>query len=185
MLRLWPVMNVEGSDAGGSGVAAPEAKVAESPALVPAAPAAAKKPTVLRMQARAQGADRASLKTLSGELDAVRKTSAETKAALDTTAQELLTERFEVAFEAARIDPAYRDYARTKLGAINPKSAEGKKAVDDFAKAHPGMVMRAAQPSNPKSTWLDSALDKDKDGKSLAARMGRDMLEQTIDKLVQ
>jgi hypothetical protein len=183
---MWPVMNVEGGDQGGGGAAPVEPTKAADPAPAPA-PAPKVAPRVLRMQPKAAPADRASIKTISSELDTVRKTSEETKKALDTTAAELLTERFESAFDAARVKPAYRKFVRDNIGDINPRTDAGKKAIDDFVGRHPEIVLAAAAPKSPQSGWLDvdGALAKDKEGKSLASRMGRGMLEATLDKLVQ
>lgn len=98
---------------------------------------------------------------------------------------ELKGRDLDAAFSAAKIDPAYREFARSKIGDVDPKTDAGKKAIDDFARAHTAMLTPEAKAADPVSAWIDSTLAEDKKRTSLAAIMPRHELERTLANLVK
>lgn len=72
--------------------------------------------------------------------------------------------------EKAGVKPEFREFARFKLGAIDPSTDAGKADVDKFAKDNPHMVSEAPKRS-PKKDWTKGG--EAKTGSSRLARAAK------------
>lgn len=98
-------------------------------------------PVERRTRAEAQAAER---KAQADELAELRKTVADMaarEAARDAAAQKAASDSaVDALLVEAKVKPAYREYARGKLGALDPTKPESKAKVDEWCKAHPDLV---------------------------------------------
>lgn len=171
---------------------APDDPAGPSPAVAPApAPSAEPKPAepaptpAAKPEAKAPAAAKPAAKFKVTETGALGEKITGLSTEVSRLSGEIKERDFLAAFSAAKIDPKYHGYARTTLGEIDPKSDAGKKAVDDFAKAHTAMLTPEAKQADPVSAWIDTTLAKDEKRTSLASIMPRSELERTLANLVK
>lgn len=94
------------------------------------------------------------------ELEAARaadaKKIAELEAGRAADVKALRDARLDGLLEQVKVAPAYREFARAKLGEVDPTTDVGRAAVDAFASAHPAMLdlPRPSAPDATVASWL-------------------------------
>lgn len=103
---------------------------------------------VAALEQRVAGAEKDSA-TTKEELGKLQKHVADRDAAEKQAAADAAFERA-AGKDGAKIKPAYIKLAQTELGAIDPTTEAGKKAIDDWAARHPEVIEGAeAKPPSP------------------------------------
>lgn len=162
MLFTHPKMNEEGTPAGGGGAspapstpAEPTAPVAlAAPSLAPvAAPAVEAKPEV-KPDAPPD------LAAVLAEFEAQKKKTAELEAELGKQKSETAQLAFTAAFDRAGVAPQYRDFLRSQLGDVDPRSEVGLRAIDELARKHPAMLTAHVSNEDPMSSFLRSKAEE-------------------------
>lgn len=135
--------------------AAPELKAAE-----PKQPAA---PTPTPDAAKAKEPDMA---TVLAELEAGRKKTAELEQALAKSNADARKVAFDAAFDRAGVQPdqfdekgqpkgpRYRDYLKSQLGDVDPRTDAGKAAIDALVAQNPAMKTAYQSTEDPMSAFL-------------------------------
>jgi hypothetical protein len=99
----------------------------------------------LQAQLAAERAKLAEVETVRAK-DVERLTALEAKVEADKAerAEARRVAAFTAAFEANKLAPEYHEVALAQLGKLNPNTDEGKKAIDDWTAARPGLRVKAA-----------------------------------------
>lgn len=167
-------MNVEGAPAGGGGapVVVPPAAPAVPP--TPAAPVVPVTPVVappavpiVEVKASAPEAKPEPAKAeppakldMAAEFEAYKAKTAELEQALAKANTETRKLAFDAAFDKAGVAPTYRDFLRSQVGDVDPRSEAGLKAIDDVAKKHPAMLVAHVSTEDPMATFLRAKADE-------------------------
>ncbi len=148
----------------------PAVPVAPLPAAEPKAPvlvAAEVKAPVAPVEAKKADKPEAPADPILAEFEAFKAETAALKAALEAEKGETRRLAFEAAFDRAGVQaqaidpvtgkpkgPQYRDFLRSQLGDVDPRSDVGKAAIDALVSANPAMRTQALSTEDPTSAYL-------------------------------
>jgi hypothetical protein len=156
--------------------AAPAAPAGPTPPVPPSSPASAAseaakptpevKPPAAESKPEAAKAKEPDLATVLGELEATRKKTAELETALAKSNADARKVAFDAAFDRAGVmpdqlddkgqpkGPRYRDYLKSQLGDIDPRTDQGKAAIDALVAQNPAMKVAHQSTEDPMSAFL-------------------------------
>lgn len=177
MFISFAKMTPEGGPEGGGGAAAAPAVVApaapSAPAATPAPTSQASTPTVVAPASpaapaapSAEAAPTPDLATVLAELEAGRKKTAELEAALSKSNTDARKIAFDAAFDRAGVmpdqldekgqpkGPRYRDFLKSQLGEVDPRTDAGKAAIDSIVAQHPAMKSAHQSTEDPMAAFL-------------------------------
>ncbi len=170
--------------------------VAAPPPAVPAVPpqaAEAKTIAPVVPEAKAQAvekkADEPAPNPLAADFEAYKAKTVALEAALTAEKAETRRLAFEAAFDRAgvqaqAVDPAtgkpkgpqYRDFLRSQLGDVDPRSDAGKAAIDAIVAQNPAMRIAAVSTEDPVATFLRAKAEEAKGTPSMWGLIPPDMV---------
>lgn len=159
MFVRHPKMSQEG-DAGGAGGAPPVAPEAPTVPTAPIPAAASESPAPAPVVPAALSPEPAPIAPMPEPKVDVAAKLAELEAEVAKQRAENAKLAFAAAFDRAGVAPQYRDYLRSQLGDVDPRSEAGLKAIDDVARKHPAMLTQHIPSEDPMSAFLRAKADE-------------------------